>query len=71
MLPDALPPFPGADAVAVVARYRPAREVGGDFYNYFLVDDHRIALVVGDVSGKGVPAALVMAMTQTLIRSFA
>jgi len=71
MLPEALPPFPGADAVDVVARYRPAREVGGDFYNYFLLDDHRIALVVGDVSGKGVPAALVMAMTQTLIRSFA
>jgi serine phosphatase RsbU (regulator of sigma subunit) len=48
---------------------KPAREVGGDFYDFFFVDDDHLCLVVGDVSGKGVPAALFMAVTKTMIKS--
>ncbi|MEX1055671.1 MAG: PP2C family protein-serine/threonine phosphatase, partial [Rhodothermales bacterium] len=47
----------------------PAQEVGGDFYDFFLIDDDRLAFVLGDVSGKGIGAALVMAITRTLIRA--
>ena len=50
---------------------RPAKEVGGDFYDYFHLDDHRIGVVVADVSGKGVPAGLFMVMTRTLMRATA
>jgi phosphoserine phosphatase RsbU/P len=50
---------------------RPAREVGGDFYDYFYLDDHRLGLIVADVSGKGVPAALFMAISQSLLRATA
>jgi sigma-B regulation protein RsbU (phosphoserine phosphatase) len=49
----------------------PAREVGGDFYDYFLVDEEHLAFAVGDVSGKGVPAALFMAVARTLLRATA
>jgi sigma-B regulation protein RsbU (phosphoserine phosphatase) len=49
---------------------KPAKEVGGDFYDYFEIDDHRIALVMADVSGKGIPAALFMMVSKTLIKSF-
>jgi phosphoserine phosphatase RsbU/P len=47
---------------------RPAREVGGDFYDFFTIDGNRLVMVIGDVSGKGVPASLFMAMTRTVIR---
>ena len=47
----------------------PARAVGGDFYDYFPLDADRLAVVIGDVSGKGVPAALFMAVTRTLLRA--
>lgn len=49
--------------------YRPAREVGGDFYDFFLFEDGRLGLVIGDVTGKGIPAALVMATVHTMLRS--
>jgi sigma-B regulation protein RsbU (phosphoserine phosphatase) len=53
----------------VFALLEPAREVGGDFYDFFLIDDDHYCVCVGDVSGKGVPAALFMAVTKTLIKS--
>jgi len=54
--------------VEIRAMMRPAREVGGDLYDYFLIDDDRLAFTVGDVCGKGIPAALFMAMTQMVMR---
>lgn len=57
--------------VSLHAVIQPAREVGGDFYDYRFVDDDRLSILIGDVSGKGVPAALFMAMTQTLFKGLA
>ncbi|MCZ6558000.1 MAG: SpoIIE family protein phosphatase, partial [SAR324 cluster bacterium] len=69
MIPDVFPPFPGHDEFSILATLDPAREVGGDFYDFFFVDDDRLCICIGDVSGKGVPAALFMAVTKTLIKS--
>ena len=69
MLPLSFPAFTGQHAFDVHAALHPAREVGGDFYDLFLVDDDHFCFCVGDVSGKGVPAALFMAVTKTLIKS--
>jgi len=71
MLPQAFPAFPDRTEFDLHALLKPAREVGGDFYDFFLLDDDRICLVVGDVSGKGVPAALFMAVSQTMIKTAA
>jgi serine phosphatase RsbU (regulator of sigma subunit) len=68
LLPKALPEIPGYE---VAAYYQPAREVGGDFYDFLALDDGRLGLVVGDVTDKGVPAALVMATTRTMLRAAA
>src|SRR5918997_2049177 len=68
LLPKALPELPGYD---VAAYYQPAREVGGDFYDFLELEDGRLGLVVGDVTDKGVPAALVMATTRTMLRASA
>jgi serine phosphatase RsbU (regulator of sigma subunit) len=68
LLPKALPELPGYD---VAAYYQPAREVGGDFYDFVDLEDGRLGLVVGDVTDKGVPAALVMATTRTMLRAAA
>ena len=68
LLPKSLPQLPGYD---VAAYYQPAREVGGDFYDFFELEDGRLGLVVGDVTDKGVPAALVMATTRTMLRAAA
>jgi serine phosphatase RsbU (regulator of sigma subunit) len=68
LLPKSLPDLPGYD---VAAYYQPAREVGGDFYDFLDLEDGRFGLVVGDVTDKGVPAALVMATTRTLLRASA
>ena len=70
-LPGDPPPDAGRADFAVGAAMVPARDVGGDFYDYFLLDADRLGLVVGDVSGKGVPAALFMAVTRTLLRATA
>lgn len=64
-------PFKAENAFAAVDLYgelHPAREVGGDFFDYFTIDDTRLAITIGDVSGKGIPASLFMAITQSLIR---
>ena len=71
MLPLIFPPFPDLKEFSVFATLQPAREVGGDFYDFFFVDDERLCICIGDVSGKGVPAALFMAVTRTLIKSTA
>lgn len=63
--------FPPDARVAVHGQMTPAREVGGDFYDYFMVDERTLGFVVADVSGKGVPAALFMAISRTLLRSTA
>lgn len=63
--------FPERDDVELWADMIPAQEVGGDFYDFFFIDEKRLGLVIGDVSGKGVPAALFMAVTRTLLRSTA
>ncbi|MCR5201573.1 MAG: SpoIIE family protein phosphatase [Lachnospiraceae bacterium] len=69
MLPSVFPPFPEIKAFDIYATMNPAKEVGGDFYDFFLVDDNHIALVMADVSGKGVPAALFMVISKTLIKN--
>jgi phosphoserine phosphatase RsbU/P len=66
MLPRTFPKVPGYDFASY---YRPAREVGGDFYDAFLIDDEHLAVAVGDVSDKGMPAALYMALTRSLLRA--
>lgn len=71
MLPVKFPAFPERQDIDVFAKLIPAREVGGDFYDFFFIDEDNICFVVGDVSGKGVPAALFMAVTKTLIKAAA
>ena len=67
-LPKRFPPLAAADFVEIAALLEPAREVGGDLYDFFMIDDHHVFLTVGDVSDKGVPAALFMAVTKTLLK---
>lgn len=69
MLPSIFPPFPDRQEFDIFATMTPAKEVGGDFYDFFLVDDDHLALVMADVSGKGVPAALFMVIAKTLIKN--
>ncbi len=69
ILPRTFPAFPEREDFDIYAIIEPAREVGGDFYDFFLIDDETLCIVIGDVSGKGVPAALFMAVTRTLIKS--
>ena len=70
ILPRIFPPFPENDAeMELAARMTPAKDVGGDFYDFFRIDDDRIGLVMADVSGKGIPAAIFMAVSRTLIRT--
>jgi phosphoserine phosphatase RsbU/P len=70
-LPKRFPPFPDITAFDLHAALEPAWEVGGDLYDFFLTGDGRLLFLVGDVSGKGVPAALFMAVTKTLIKGIA
>jgi sigma-B regulation protein RsbU (phosphoserine phosphatase) len=70
ILPRIFPPFPDVkDIVDIYASMHPAKDVGGDFYDFFRIDDDRLGFVIADVSGKGVPASLFMAVSRTLIRA--
>jgi hypothetical protein len=69
MLPLIFPAFPDRKEVSVSAALESAREVGGDFYDFYFLDDDHLAFIVGDVSGKGAPGALMMAVSKTLIKS--
>ena len=71
MLPRIFPAFPEREEFDVYATMNPAKEVGGDFYDFFLVDDDHLAVVIADVSGNGVPAALFMVIAKTLIKNHA
>jgi len=69
ILPKEFPPFPDRTDFDIHALTVPAREVGGDFYDFFLIDREHLCIVIGDASGKGIPAALFMAFTKTLIKA--
>ncbi len=71
MLPSRFPAFPDRKEIDLYASMSPAREVGGDFYDFFLLGEDRLGLVMADVSGKGVPAALFMVMSKIMIQNFA
>ncbi len=68
MLPSIFPAFPERREIDIYATMDPAKEVGGDFYDFFMVDERHLAIVMADVSGKGVPAALFMVIGKTLIK---
>ena len=69
MLPNIFPPFPEIPQFDIYATMDPAKEVGGDFYDFFMLDETHVALVMADVSGKGVPAALFMVISKTMIKN--
>lgn len=71
LLPKQFPPFPERKEFDIYASMVPAKEVGGDFYDFFMLDEHRLGIAIGDVSGKGVPAAIFMAVTRTLLKATA
>ena len=71
MLPHIFPPYPDRHEFDIFAVMEPAREVGGDFYDFFLIDDDHLCLVTADVSGKGIPAALFMMISKTILQSCA
>ena len=69
ILPKIFPPFPHRNDFEIFASMTAAKEVGGDFYDFFMIDNDRLGFVIGDVSGKGIPAAIFMAVSRTLIRA--
>ena len=71
ILPSIFPPYPDREEFELYALMQPARYIGGDFYDFFFVDDNTLALVMADVSDKGIPAALFMMVSRTLINSLA
>ena len=71
MLPNVFPPFPDRKEFDIYASMTPAKEVGGDFYDFFLTDDDHLCLVMADVSGKGVPAALFMMSAKIILANYA
>ena len=71
MLPSIFPPYPDRKEFDIYAAMDPAREVGGDFYDFFLVDENHLGIVIADVSGKGVPAALFMMISKTILQNCA
>jgi phosphoserine phosphatase RsbU/P len=70
-LPKNFPPFPEREEFEIYAKLEPAKEVGGDLYDFFLMDDERLFFAIGDVTDKGVPAALFMAVSKTLMKGIA
>ena len=68
LLPKIFPPFPNRPDVEIYATMKAAKMVGGDFYDFFFVEENKLGLVIGDVSGKGIPAALFMAISKNIIR---
>jgi sigma-B regulation protein RsbU (phosphoserine phosphatase) len=71
IIPQDFPAFPDRTEFEIFAKMIPAKEVGGDFYDFFAIDKSRIGIVIGDVSGKGVPAAMLMAISRTLLKATA
>ncbi|MBN1154573.1 SpoIIE family protein phosphatase [candidate division KSB1 bacterium] len=71
ILPKTFPAFPDRNEFDIYAKMIPAKEVGGDLYDFFLIDKNRIGLIIGDVSGKGIPAAMFMAVSKTLLKATA
>ena len=71
ILPQTFPPFPDRKEFDIYATMKPARQVGGDFYDFYFVDESHLALVIGDVSDKGIPAAMFMMVAKTLLKQFA
>ncbi|TYQ13276.1 UNVERIFIED_CONTAM: sigma-B regulation protein RsbU (phosphoserine phosphatase) [Acetivibrio alkalicellulosi] len=69
MLPRIFPPFPERNEIDIYASMEPAKEVGGDFYDFFFIDEKRLCFIMADVSGKGVPAALFMVISKTLLKN--
>jgi len=69
MLPRIFPPFPERKEFDIFATMDPAKEVGGDFYDFFFIDNKKLCVIIGDVSGKGVPAALFMAISKTMLKT--
>jgi sigma-B regulation protein RsbU (phosphoserine phosphatase) len=69
ILPKIFPPFPNRKEFEIFASIEPAKEVGGDFYDFFFLDNDHLFFCIGDVSGKGVPASLFMAVTKTLMKA--
>lgn len=69
MLPCIFPAFPGHEDIELHAKYHPAKEVGGDFYDYFVIDKTHVGVVIADVSGKGVGAALFMTISKTVLKN--
>jgi len=69
ILPKKFPPYPERKEFEIYATIKPAREIGGDFYDFFFTDNEKLCFVIADVSGKGIPAALFMALTKTLIKA--
>jgi sigma-B regulation protein RsbU (phosphoserine phosphatase) len=71
LLPKVFPPFPDSPEIDIYAEMLTAKEVGGDFYDFYFIDKDRLAVTVGDVSGKGIPAAIYMAVSRTLLKAIA
>ena len=69
IIPHSFPAFPKYDELTIYATIKSAKAVGGDLYDFFFLDNKHLCFVIGDVSGKGVPASLFMAVTRTLLRS--
>lgn len=71
VLPNEFPAFPGRNEFDIYASMKPAKEIGGDFYDYYLVNDDQLAVVMADVAGKGIPAALFMMACKLIIKNYA
>jgi len=71
ILPKTFPPFPDRKEFDIYAKMLPAKEVGGDLYDFFLIDKYRLGIIIGDVSGKGIASALLMAVCKTLLKATA